>query len=202
MANGLVPDIVTAGKPLGNGMPLAVVITTEKIANCLEKEYFNTFGGNPVSCAAGLAVLKVLNEEWLLRRARDVGEYFKRELQTNVQNVVAPPHEGSFPPWAPKLTEVRGKGLFLGLEWSKNCSEGEGEERGGGPATAETSILCTRLLTQHRILTSIDGPDDNVIVIKPPMCFNESNVDEFVSALKRILETFEKLEAGVGHTPT
>ena len=105
-----------------------------------------------------------------------------------------------FPRGRRNCGQVRGKGLFL--EWSKNCSEGEGEERGGGPATAETSILCTRLLTQHRILTSIDGPDDNVIVIKPPMCFNESNVDEFVSALKRILETFEKLEAGVGHTPT
>ena len=163
----LVPDIVTLGKACGNGMPLAAVITTRTVASALEEtgvEYFNTFAGNPVSAAAGLAVLDELERGDLARNATLVGRYLKNRL-LSLQKML------------PELIgDVRGQGLFLGVEFVKNRETKE-------PATAETSFLCIVLLKKYQILTSIDGPRDNVLVIKPPMVFSRANADTLVDAL-------------------
>src|SRR5204863_733091 len=104
-AQDSVPDIVTLGKPIGNGHPLGAVITTPEIAGSFETgmEYFNTFGGNPVSCATGLAVLDVIRDEELQQNALEVGEYLKRELR-----LLQDRHS--------LIGDVRGQGLFLGIE--------------------------------------------------------------------------------------
>src|SRR6185503_10830008 len=106
---GVVPDIVTMGKPIGNGHPLAAVVTTPEIASAFENgmEYFNTFGGNPVSCAIGLAVLDVIEREGLQEHAREVGEYLKSGLESLKQS-----HQ--------LIGDVRGLGLFVGVELVKD----------------------------------------------------------------------------------
>jgi len=172
----VVPDIVTMGKPFGNGMPLAAVVTSRKIADAFESmgvEYFNTFGGNPVCAAAGLAVLDVIESENLQEHARDVGEYLKSSfvgLQSRLE----------------LIGDVRGSGLFLGVELVRNRQTRE-------PASEETSFLCTTLKERYSILTSIDGFHENVLVIKPPMCFSRADADEFVSCFE--LAVCEDLEA-------
>ena len=165
-----VPDIVTVGKPFGNGMPLAAVITTNKVASAFKSlgvEYFNTFAGNPVSCAAGLAMLNVLSSEQLQKNALVVGDYLL-ELLHEMQYR----HE--------LIGDVRGSGLFLGIELVRDRTTLE-------PATAETSFICSILKEKYQILTSVDGPHDNVIVIKPPMCFCKDDALEFVTCFERAL---------------
>jgi 4-aminobutyrate aminotransferase-like enzyme len=162
----VVPDIVTMGKPFGNGMPLAAVITSRKVAEAFENygvDYFNTFGGNPVCASAGLAVLNVLQEEGLQQKALEVGTYLKSkflELQERI----------------PLIGDVRGSGLFLGIEFVRNRETLE-------PATAETSFVCSVLKSKYHVLTSIDGPNDNVLVIKPPMVFSKADADYFCQCL-------------------
>jgi len=161
---GVVPDVMTFGKPAGNGHPLAGVVTTREIAASFANgmEYFNTFGGNPVSCAIGLEVLNVVQEERLQEHALDVGNYFLerlRQLQTR----------------HPLIGDVRGLGLYIGIELVRDRETLE-------PATSEASELINRL-RHRRILLSTDGPFDNVLKIKPPLVFNRQNADEVVSAL-------------------
>jgi 4-aminobutyrate aminotransferase-like enzyme len=166
----VVPDIVTVGKPFGNGMPLAAVVTNRKVAEAFEQcgvEYFNTFGGNPVSASAGLAVLDVIEKEALQENALHVGTYLKGKLLDLKKDIS----------W---IGDVRGSGLFLGLELVRDRSTLE-------PATAETSWLCSMLKTKYRILTSIDGFHNNVIVIKPPMVFSKEDADYFVDSLRYAL---------------
>ena len=161
----VIPDIVTMGKPMGNGMPLAAVVCTEAVAQAFEQvgvEYFNTFGGNPVSCAAGLAVLDVLEQEGLQQHALQVGTYMKQEFQKAAERV-------------PLIGNVRGSGLFLGVELVKDRTTLE-------PATAETHLICSILRQKYHVLTSIDGIHDNVFVIKPPMVFSKDDVDYFVQS--------------------
>merc|ERR1712060_945487 len=100
---GVIPDIVTMGKPFGNGMPLAAVVTTRAVADAFNNglEYFNTFGGNPVCCAAGLAVLDVIRDERLQEHAADVGMHLVTSLQELAKR------------W-PVIGDVRGRGLFIG----------------------------------------------------------------------------------------
>jgi 4-aminobutyrate aminotransferase-like enzyme/Ser/Thr protein kinase RdoA (MazF antagonist) len=166
---GVVPDILTLGKPMGNGHPLAAVVTTREIAASFTTgmEYFNTYGGNPVSCAIGLAVLDVIEEEGLQENARIVGgrilEGFS-ELQER--------HE--------ILGDVRGLGLYIGVELVE-------DRESRAPATAEANRLKERL-RDHRILVSTDGPDENVLKIKPPLVFTLKDADLLVSTADRILE--------------
>ena len=170
---GVVPDIVTMGKPIGNGHPLAAVACTEAVATAFANgmEYFNTFGGNPVSAAIGLAVLKVIKEEKLQENAFEVGEFLKSELR-KLQLIY------------PIIGDVRGEGLFLGFELVEN---------GKIPATDKTSYLANRMKT-HGILISVDGPQNNVIKIKPPLCFNKENAIDLIRYLRKILgEDFMKL---------
>ncbi|KAL9191372.1 hypothetical protein ACHAXT_001078 [Thalassiosira profunda] len=166
----IVPDIVTVGKPFGNGMPLAAVVTTREIASSFEAlgvEYFNTFAGSPVCCAAGLAMIDVLSKERLQENASAVGEHLM-ELLRGVQARCG---------W---IGDIRGSGLFLGVEFVRDQETLE-------PATKETSFVCSVLKDKYKVLTSIDGPNENVLVIKPPMVFSRDDAELFVSRLEQAL---------------
>jgi 4-aminobutyrate aminotransferase-like enzyme/Ser/Thr protein kinase RdoA (MazF antagonist) len=166
--HGVVPDIVVLGKPIGNGFPLAAVVTTEAIAASFANgmEFFSTFGGNPVACAAGLAVLDVMRDERLQERALRVGGRFVAGL-----NRLAERH--------PLIGDVRGSGLFLGIELVR-------DRRGLEPAAAEAAYAVNRL-RDLGILTGTDGPFHNVIKIRPPLCFSEADAELFVSTLDAVL---------------
>ena len=165
---GVVPDIVTLGKPIGNGHPLAAVITTRQVADAFANgmEYFNTFGGNPVSCAIGSAVLKVVKENNLQQQALEVGNCLKNNLN-QLKNKF------------PVIGDVRGHGLFLGFELIKNKETLQ-------PAAEEAAYLINRM-RERGILMSTDGPFHNVIKIKPPMCFNGDNVGFLIKNLEIVL---------------
>lgn len=185
----VVPDIVTVGKPFGNGMPLAAVVTTRAVSNAFESmgvEYFNTFGGNPVCSAAGLAVLDSIESASLQNHARKVGAYLIdrfRRLQERVDII----------------GDVRGSGLFVGIELVRDHDPSSLE-----PAGPETSFICAALKEKYHILTSIDGPHENVLVIKPPMMFSKKDVDRFVYCFEKATEGLADL-SGLGEitkTPT
>ena len=167
-AQGVVPDVVTLGKPIGNGHPLAAVVTTPDIAASFDTgmEYFNTFGGNPVSCAIGLAVLDVIEDERLQGRALQLGERFLAgftELATR--------HEA--------IGDVRGRGLFLGLELVRDRAQ-----RSPDAALASEVV---EAMKERGFLLSTDGPEHDVIKIKPPMVLTEGDVDDTLQALDEVL---------------
>jgi len=166
----VIPDIVTVGKPFGNGMPLAAVVTTPRIASAFESlgvEYFNTFAGSPVCAAAGLSMLHTLSSERLQENAIDVGDYMIelfRELQSRSE-------------W---IGDIRGSGLFLGVELVRDRDTLD-------PATKETSFVCSVMKEKYKVLTSVDGPHENVIVVKPPMVFSREDAALFVSCFEKAL---------------
>ena len=165
---GVVPDIVTLGKPIANGHPMGAVVTTPQIAASFVSgmEYFNTYGGNPVSCAVALAVLDVIADEALQQQAADVGEFLQdglRALQTE--------HE--------RIGDVRGCGLFLGAEIVTDR-----ESRTPDSAAARAIV---EAMKERQILLSTDGPDDNVLKIKPPLVFDRDNAAEFLEKLAAVL---------------
>jgi 4-aminobutyrate aminotransferase-like enzyme len=166
---GVVPDIVTMGKPLGNGHPLAAVATTAEIAASFDTgmEYFNTFGGNPVSCAVGLAVLDVIRQEKLQENALNVGVYLKSRLKETRKT-------------SPLIGDVRGLGLFLGIELVLDRAS-------LAPATAQAAYVVERLKDKG-VLVSTDGPYRNVLKIKPPLVFTEADADLLVETLTDVLE--------------
>ncbi|MCB0180337.1 MAG: aminotransferase class III-fold pyridoxal phosphate-dependent enzyme [Anaerolineae bacterium] len=166
---GVVPDIVTLGKPIGNGHPMAAVITTPEIAESFANgmEYFNTFGGNPVSCATGLAVLDVIEAEKLQENSLKVG----RRLLAGLEQLKSK-HR--------LIGDVRGLGLFVGIELVL-------DHETLAPAAAEASYIANRMRDEG-ILISTDGPLHNVLKIKPPLVFSAANADLLVSTLDRILE--------------
>jgi len=161
------PDIVVLGKPMGNGHPMGAVVCTAPIAEAFGKgpEFFSSFGGNPVSCAIGLAVLEVLEREDLPRHAAGVGQYLTEGLRAL---------QGRFP----HLSDVRGSGLFLGVELS---------DAQGRPATAWAQALKNGLREQQ-VLIGTDGPHDNVLKIKPPLPFNRDNCNELLTKIEGILK--------------
>ncbi|MGB9512279.1 MAG: aminotransferase class III-fold pyridoxal phosphate-dependent enzyme [Candidatus Acidiferrum sp.] len=165
----VVPDIVVLGKPIGNGFPLAAVITTPEIAKSFNNgmEFFSTFGGNPVACAAGLAVLDVLRDENLQQNALNVGTCWLvqlRELQAS----------------HPLIGDVRGSGLFLGLDLVSDPDRRT-------PATRQAAYVVNRL-RDRGILAGTDGPYHNVIKLRPPLIFSDADADLFSSTLGQILE--------------
>ncbi len=166
---GVIPNIVVLGKPIGNAFPLAAVITTEEIANSFNNgmEFFSTFGGNPVACAAGLAVLDVLEEEHLQQHALRVGAHLRNDL--------SPLHERYA-----LIGDVRGSGLFLGIDLVLNRTTREA-------APLQASYVVNRLC-ECGILTGTDGPHQNVIKLRPPLVFTESDADFFVKTLDAILQ--------------
>lgn len=168
-----VPDIVTMGKPIGNGHPMSCVVTTPEVAQGFTTsgmEYFNTFGGNPVSCAIGLAVLDVIEEENLQGRALEVGAYLTHLLLEQKKK-------------HPLVGDIRGRGLFVGVELVKDRAKRT-------PATAEAQEVIYKLKEQ-RILLSADGPHRNVLKFKPPMCFSKEDAELAVNSIDRILTDIE-----------
>lgn len=164
--HNVTPDIVTIGKPLGNGHPIAAVACTQEVADAFANgmEYFNTFGGNPVSCAIATAVLRTVKREKLQENALEVGEYLKTELQQLAEEF-------------PIIGDVRGQGLFLGFELVDSEMN---------PLADQTSYLANRM-KEHGILMSTDGPDHNVLKIKPPVVFSKENAQDLILYLRKIL---------------
>ncbi|GBD31146.1 2,2-dialkylglycine decarboxylase [bacterium HR33] len=175
---GVIPDIVTLGKPIGNGHPLAAVITRSEIAEAFDNgmEYFNTFGGNPVSCAVGLAVLDVMEEEGLQERARVLGDRLLKGLRSLAEH-----HEA--------IGDVRGLGLFVGVDLVRDR-----ESREPDPALAEKVV---ERLKERGILVNTEGPGDNVLKIKPPLQINEADIDRFLEELDGALRGVDPLASAV-----
>jgi len=161
---GVVPDIVIMGKPIGNGHPLAAVATTIDIANAFDNgmEFFSSYGGNPVSCEIGIAVLDVIEKENLQDHALDMGEYILAQWQALMTK-----HEC--------IGDVRGVGLFLGIEFVKSRE------------TKEPDDTLAHQIVQHmkdrKFLLSTDGPYHNVIKFKPPMVFGQDEADSLYTHL-------------------
>jgi len=160
----VVPDIVVLGKPIGNGHPLAAVIVTNEIANAFNNgmEYFNTYGGNPVSMEAGLVVLDVIQQEEMQRHAKETGNYLMQGLRKLMEKY-------------PIIGDVRGHGLFIGAELVKDRVSLE-------PAVDEIDQV-VEFVKARGYLLSTDGPFHNVLKIKPPMPFNKQNADELLQHL-------------------
>lgn len=166
--HGVVPDIVTIGKPIGNGHPLGVVVTTAAIADAFANgmEYFNTFGGNPVSCAIGLEVLRVIEEEGLQQNALETGAYLSQNLRELAARF-------------PVIGDVRGPGLFIGFELIDDPET-------LAPAAEKATYLANRM-RELGILMSTDGPFHNVLKIKPPLVFGRKDADFLMLSLERVL---------------
>ncbi|MGJ3439550.1 aminotransferase [Pseudomonas sp. Je.1.5.c] len=165
---GVVPDIITMAKGMGNGQPLGAVITRREIAEALEAEgyFFSSAGGSPVSCRIGLAVLDVMHDEGLWQNTREVGAYFKARLQALVDK-------------HPLAGAAHGSGFYLGLELVRDSDTLE-------PASEETMTLCNRL-RDLGIFMQPTGDYLNILKIKPPMCTTRASVDYFVDCVDRIL---------------
>ncbi|XP_034020731.1 ethanolamine-phosphate phospho-lyase [Thalassophryne amazonica] len=170
-----VPDIVTMGKPMGNGHPMACVVTTQKVAEAFMRsgmDYFSTFGGNPVSCAIGLAVLDVIEKEDLQGNAVRVGQHLINLLERQKEK-------------HPLIGDVRGCGLFVGVELVRDRLKLT-------PATAEAQEVIYKL-KEEDILLSADGPHRNVLKFKPPLCFTADDADKVVEKIDTILTELEEV---------
>jgi len=165
--HGVTPDIVVLGKPMGNGHPMGAVVTTDAIAEAFDNgmEFFSSFGGNPVSCAIGSAVLDVIEQENLQANSLAVGNYFMESVRALQSEFAC-------------IGDVRGSGLFIGIEFVK--------DENLTPDTALAGQIKNQL-RQRYILVSTDGPYDSVIKSKPPLCFTKANVDQVVGELRNIL---------------
>jgi 4-aminobutyrate aminotransferase-like enzyme/Ser/Thr protein kinase RdoA (MazF antagonist) len=165
---GVVPDVVTMGKPIGNGHPLAAVVTTPEIAAAFANgmEYFNTFGGNPVSCEIGIAVLDVVRDENLQERARRTGGRLREGLEELARRHAC-------------VGDVRGLGLFLGIELVT--------DREARTPDAEGAAYAVERMKDQGILLSTDGPDHNVIKMKPPLSFSDADAERVLAAYDRVL---------------
>lgn len=166
--HAVTPDVVVLGKPMGNGFPLGAVITTRQIAASFNNgiEYFSTFGGNTAACAAGMAVLDILQGERLQANAHRIGKRLKAGLYQLQSRF-------------PLVGDVRGHGLFLGAELVEDQQTLE-------PAGAQAEYVKNRLRSK-RVLVGLEGPHDNVLKIRPPMTFDEAAADHLLAALGEVL---------------
>lgn len=169
-AQGVVPDIVILGKPIANGHPMGAVVCSEKVLVNFENqvEFFSSFGGNPVSCAIAKSVLEVIEDEQLQQHAKTVGDYYKTQLKTLMKTY-------------PCIGDVRGLGLFIGIDIVEPHSK--------IPDTNLAKHIKNELRNRH-ILVSTDGPYNNVIKTKPPLCFTKANVDRVVSEMEAVLKAY------------
>jgi 4-aminobutyrate aminotransferase-like enzyme len=166
--HGVAPDIVSLGKPMGNGYPIAGLVLRHDIVDSFGRNsrYFNTFGGSPVACAAGMAVLDVIEEQQLQQSAKAVGEYLRTSLRA-----LAAHH--------PSIADVRGAGLFIGVEILSTNS--------ALPADALTAKIVNGL-RERRVLISATGPRANVLKIRPPLVFSKADADILTEALDDVLK--------------
>jgi 4-aminobutyrate aminotransferase-like enzyme len=171
--HGVVPDIVTMGKPIGNGHPLGAVVTSARIARSFANgmEYFNTFGGNPVSASVGSAVLDVLEDEGLQSHALGLGEHLKNRLQDMGTRY-------------PIVGDVRGYGLFLGVELVA--------DRDTLAPAADAAHDVADGMRRRGVLISTDGPFHNVLKIKPPLAITAQDGEVFLSALDEALHDVQQ----------
>jgi 4-aminobutyrate aminotransferase-like enzyme len=168
--HGVVPDIVTMGKPLGAGHPLAGIAIRPEVLAAFGREcrYFNTFGGNPVSMAAGMAVLDVVEREGLMANAQRVGAYLRSRL-------------GELADRHALIGDVRGAGFFVGVEMVS-------DRRARTPATAETARI-VNAMRERGVLFSATGEHANTLKIRPPLVFAEAHADLLVETLDTVLAT-------------
>lgn len=169
MAQDIVPDFVTIGKPVGNGYPLGIIVTSPEILNTFVKatDLFSTFGGNPVACAAGMAVLDVIEQGALIENAQKTGQYLRQGLRSLMSKHTI-------------IGDVRGTGMLAGIELVKDRTTLE-------PAATETNRMLD-LLCDNGVLAGSEGPFFNVLKIRPPMIFQPNHVDILVEALDRSFE--------------
>lgn len=178
---GVVPDIITIAKGMGNGHPLGAVITSRPIADALERQgyFFSSTGGSPVSSVVGMTVLDILKDEALQNNARVVGEHLKARMVSMMERF-------------PLIGAVHGMGLYLGLELITDRDS-------LAPATMETAALCDRLL-ELGVIVQPTGDHLNVLKIKPPLCISRESAEFFLQALeKSLIEASEKLGLAVNH---
>jgi 4-aminobutyrate aminotransferase-like enzyme len=176
-ASGIEPDMVVMGKPMGNGFPVAALVVRSQLLGAVpdEVELFSTFGGNPVACAAALAVLAVIDDEGLVANAARVGSYLRQGLLT-----LAERH--------PVIGDVRGEGLLLAVELADEAR---------APAAGHARRV-TEAMRERGILLSATGPDGNVLKIRPPLVFQREHADLLLRALDEVLAS----ERGIpGLTP-
>ena len=168
--HGVVPDLVTMGKPMGNGHPVAAVVARPSLFAefSKRKRYFNTYGGNSVSCAVALAVLHVIRTEKLLENARRSGDYLQRGLRTLAQRCTA-------------IRDIRGAGLFIGVELEANPASGP-----SGPAETTRVVNTMRRLG---VLVGATGRNGDVLKIRPPLTFELQHADLLLNALDQTLQT-------------
>lgn len=164
--HGVIPDMVTMGKPMGNGHPIAAMAARPELLKEFgaRSRYFNTFGGNPVSAAAGMAVLDVIEREGLVENAGRTGAYLRKRL-----DALRARHE--------LVADVRGAGLFMGVEL----------RRGNSPAADETAKL-VNAMRRRGVLISAAGPGANVLKIRPPLPFGKEHGDLLVEELDQALQ--------------
>jgi 4-aminobutyrate aminotransferase-like enzyme/Ser/Thr protein kinase RdoA (MazF antagonist) len=160
---GLKPDIVTMGKPVANGYPMGVVVTSRALIEAFQAKFgfFSTFGGNAVAAAAGLAVLKVLDDEQLMANALDTGGYLRSQLES-----VADRHEC--------LGQVRGSGLLFGVDVLGTDAP---------TAKRRNKLIVNALASKHRILIGYEGPNASILKLRPPMPFRREHADLLVTAI-------------------
>ncbi|MFN4277963.1 MAG: aspartate aminotransferase family protein [Ferrovibrio sp.] len=171
--HGLVPDLITMGKPMGNGHPVAAMAAKPELLAEFGRRsrYFNTFGGNPVSVAAGLAVLDVIENEGIMANAATIGAY----LQGGLREIA-----GRYP----LISAIRGAGLFIGIEL---CRDGK-------PATQDAARIVNELRKRH-VLISAAGPQSNVLKIRPPLVFGRDHADLFMATLDQVLADLRLVQA-------
>ncbi|XP_037084106.1 ethanolamine-phosphate phospho-lyase-like isoform X2 [Pollicipes pollicipes] len=167
----VIPDIVTLGKPMGNGHPVAAVVTTQEVAESFAQtgvEYFNTYGGNPVSCAVAMAVMKVIENEKLMENCLRIEEVLGDGLQRLQEKY-------------PIIGDIRIMGMFAGIDLVT--------DRGTrAPATDQAKEVVTRMLQgEDKVLLSTDGPHRNVLKFKPPIVFSEENCQLLLRKLDQVL---------------
>jgi len=165
-ATGVTPDIVTLGKPMGNGHPIGAVVTSSILADAFTQDalYFNTFGGNPVSAAVGNAVLDVIEQEGLIENALATGNYLQQRLREIANDFAC-------------IGDVRGRGLFAAVELV-------GDGKLPDPRLTKTVVDSMR---EHSILISKIGPRDNVLKIRPPLCLGTDEVDLLADTLAAVI---------------
>ena len=166
--HGVVPDLVTMGKPMGNGYPVAGVAMRPEVIEEFGRKarYFNTFGGNTVAATAALAVLDAIQSEALTENARDVGGYLKDGITALMDK-------------HPAIGEVRGAGLFLGVDIVS--------DRAAKTPDAATTTRIVNGLRDERVLISACAKTANVLKIRPPLVFTQANADQFVDTLDRVM---------------